>query len=332
MKSNKKNIPFILLSIVVILWILSWFIVDKINTKPADRGAFGDKFGFINSLFSGLALAGIIYSIVMQKDELTLQRQELIESREEFEQLNFDNTFFNLLKNQQEITNTIKAKFNYLQSLTKTKVTEQTGRDFFIMARSQMNLIYNIFKLSTFDKYDLEKYEELEIEYSYNNDADNDYDKDIQIARLKFISNIYNIEKEKWEEIRNKPEIDLAKEIYRHFFYKYHYAFGHYFRNLYHILKFLETAEKKELYKIEQVEEQKEVKKKYYNYAQFVQAQMSAPELFLLFYNCLIFEKLKSLVIKFDILENCNKEDLINEEHYIGFGAEIKSRKIEIYK
>jgi hypothetical protein len=40
-------------------------------------------FGAVNALFSGLALLGTIYAVVLQQRELELQRQELIQSRAE---------------------------------------------------------------------------------------------------------------------------------------------------------------------------------------------------------------------------------------------------------
>ncbi len=68
------------------------------------RGQFGDQFGSVNALFSGFALAGIIYTIVLQKKELSLQREELKDTRKEFKIQNitlkkqrFENTFFQLL-------------------------------------------------------------------------------------------------------------------------------------------------------------------------------------------------------------------------------------------
>lgn len=50
---------------------------------PQDRGLFGDSFGVANTLFSGLALAGIIIALFMQREELELQREELRATREE---------------------------------------------------------------------------------------------------------------------------------------------------------------------------------------------------------------------------------------------------------
>ena len=47
------------------------------------RGQFGDIFGGINALFTGLAFAGVIYTILLQRRELELQRTELRLNRDE---------------------------------------------------------------------------------------------------------------------------------------------------------------------------------------------------------------------------------------------------------
>lgn len=52
------------------------------ETDPwAVRGQFGDMFGAVNTLFSGLAFAGVIFAIILQSRELSLQRKELALSR-----------------------------------------------------------------------------------------------------------------------------------------------------------------------------------------------------------------------------------------------------------
>ena len=57
-----------------------WFM----NGKSKDElESFNNMFGGLNTLFSGLALAGIILTILLQKNELALQRQELVDTREE---------------------------------------------------------------------------------------------------------------------------------------------------------------------------------------------------------------------------------------------------------
>ena len=50
---------------------------------PNSRGTFGDAFGALTSVFSGLAFAGLLYTINLQRRELRLQREELAATREE---------------------------------------------------------------------------------------------------------------------------------------------------------------------------------------------------------------------------------------------------------
>ena len=72
-----------LILLVIIIWIISGIIVWLIFNNWEKSAAFGDTFGFINSLFSGLALAAIIFTIHLQKNELALQRKELKYTRKE---------------------------------------------------------------------------------------------------------------------------------------------------------------------------------------------------------------------------------------------------------
>jgi hypothetical protein len=72
-----------LMIIIVIIWAMSAEISWLAFSDWSKSGAFADTFGAVNSLFSGLALAAIIYTIYLQKIELALQRKELEYTREE---------------------------------------------------------------------------------------------------------------------------------------------------------------------------------------------------------------------------------------------------------
>jgi hypothetical protein len=52
-------------------------------STPDDAARFGESFGFVNSLISGLALAGVVVAISLQMRELALQRAELKLTRRE---------------------------------------------------------------------------------------------------------------------------------------------------------------------------------------------------------------------------------------------------------
>ena len=72
-----------LIAVVTSLWALTPVVFHFVGATRADQGLIGDSFGAVNSLFSGLALAGVIYAIVLQRHELQMQREELENSRRE---------------------------------------------------------------------------------------------------------------------------------------------------------------------------------------------------------------------------------------------------------
>jgi len=86
---NRVRIPIgllLLLLFVACIWLAYWdWIIRCIFEKDswATRGQFGDMFGALNALFSGLAFAGIIYTIRQQSEDLELQREELKLTRQE---------------------------------------------------------------------------------------------------------------------------------------------------------------------------------------------------------------------------------------------------------
>jgi hypothetical protein len=101
-------------------------------------------FGAVNALFSGLAFAGLIATLLYQKEELKLQQEELQQTREElkgqreeFEEQNktlkrqrFENTFFNMLSLQQEITNNLLLQCKIFKEDIERDVTYK-GREAF---------------------------------------------------------------------------------------------------------------------------------------------------------------------------------------------------------
>ena len=116
-ESNWKYIVIFLLAllVVVVLCYVNYRYAYKLDKD--ERGIFGDMFGAVNALFSGLAFAGLIVTLIMQHDELKLQRKEISQTNQElaaqkieFEKQNknlqtqrFENTLFNMLSTQQRI-------------------------------------------------------------------------------------------------------------------------------------------------------------------------------------------------------------------------------------
>ena len=124
---------------VIAMWSVSWFLINRNIDCSTDRGTFGDMFGAVNALFSGLAFAGLIATLLYQKEELKLQREELAHTREElkgqreeFEEQNktmkrqrFENTFFNMLSLQQEIVANLSYEYYVNPNVRPPNIPEE---------------------------------------------------------------------------------------------------------------------------------------------------------------------------------------------------------------
>jgi hypothetical protein len=82
MKSNTSTAIAVAISIVA-LQVAAGIAIYFLLPDWTSRGQFGDLFGAFNATFSGLAFAGLIYAILLQREDLALQRTELELTRQE---------------------------------------------------------------------------------------------------------------------------------------------------------------------------------------------------------------------------------------------------------
>ncbi|PKN35628.1 MAG: hypothetical protein CVU61_02060 [Deltaproteobacteria bacterium HGW-Deltaproteobacteria-19] len=120
-KSNKKEwfLPVLLATSVCGLWAASWCLIVSCPILEGwpQRGTFGDMFGAVNALFSGLAFAGVIYAIFLQRKELILQREELQLTRKELEGQKQELEIQNKTSSLQRFENTFFQLLNLLESV-----------------------------------------------------------------------------------------------------------------------------------------------------------------------------------------------------------------------
>lgn len=113
---------------VISLWCITLYtLIGKTETA---RGTFGDMFGGVNALFSGLAFAGIIITILLQSKELSLQRKELHNTTIELQrtataQENTERT----LMNQQYQATFFNILGSHPQRLESLQFASKTGMD-----------------------------------------------------------------------------------------------------------------------------------------------------------------------------------------------------------
>ncbi|WP_137719367.1 putative phage abortive infection protein [Methylobacillus flagellatus] len=146
-----KNYGMILVPTIVILIVfLTPFIMESIVTTSvvtgfytAEKAEFGDMYGVVNALFSGLAFSGLIYTALLQKEELKLQRKELADTREVlqdqknqleaqtqlFNRQNFESTLFNLLNLHNDVVQKLSLKLDKGQY--HHRVSQAAGREGF---------------------------------------------------------------------------------------------------------------------------------------------------------------------------------------------------------
>ena len=87
MNQDTERYTFLIMTIVIVLIVMSLSVLGVYTAFDTwdKRGQFGDMFGAMNAIFSGLAFAAIIYTIQLQRKELSLQRLELELTRDELQ-------------------------------------------------------------------------------------------------------------------------------------------------------------------------------------------------------------------------------------------------------
>lgn len=96
---NKYNILLpIAMLFVTLIWWFGWNEIWTIFWWENHANLRWDAYGALNTLFSWLAFAGIIISILMQSEELKATRDEFKIQSEVFKKDNFEKWFYNLLE------------------------------------------------------------------------------------------------------------------------------------------------------------------------------------------------------------------------------------------
>lgn len=207
--------------------------------------SFGDIFNALNSLFTALAFAGLIVTIIIQRLDINVQSK--INNIQ-----NFENSFFRLLEQHHRII------------------------DSFV------------------------------IEPKPNEDGDviepfpENRKKITQLEAFDFLAKDFKHRYEKIKEIRFPADKSIRTvfvyAFLHHTYGKYGYMLGHYFRNLYHIIKYIDDDKSLKTFELK------------YKYAKILRAQLSAPEILLIALNGLTYygEAFKPLIEKYRLLKNMN--------------------------
>lgn len=286
---------FVFIAIVIVsLWAANFFIMPWLfsgaDGGTANAGTAGDMFGGLTALFSGLAFAGLVTTLFMQRKELTLQRKELTlqrkelsQTRHEFRIQRFENTLFGLLKllndhiNAMEIS---KSDLGYFFMDDK--------RDKKFHGRKGLKLYAD--ELPAFKFEDKGEYNSKTGEYPVT------------------------------QKTRNLVKV---LDIYNDKYWKYYEEnMGPYFRLIYNILRHIEKMDfTKESTQEEKI---KEMQLKI-DYAKILRAHLSSAEVKLLMYNCASVhgDGLKGWIEKYSMLRHIRRDDYTDNPKLVAEYEEI---------
>lgn len=291
---DKLLLLFVLLTTSVLLWVVFGFAAPALaklfELEGTTLGQFGDVFGAANALFSSLAFAGLIYTALLQRAELALQREELSETRrvlsaqeaqlgeqnKTFRKQTLENRYFQLLQLQHGIVNAIDIRKG-------GDVTNQ-GRDCFRVFYREIARNYHTTKDNTNSPT-----------FGFSSDA---------FRELKIDSHLRSAHYAALQKERNQQVPTEVVAAYLIMFAERQGDLGHYFRNLYHIIRYIHRSELPD--------DEKQF------FIRLVRAQLSMYELLLLFYNCLGphgYELFKPLVEQYALLENLDTNYLLDTAH-----------------
>lgn len=80
------------IAFIITFWLLTPYLTSLVSI-PTEYGTFGDMFGSINALYSGMALGGVVIAILLQRKDLQLQFAEMRRAADaQEERLDFEKT------------------------------------------------------------------------------------------------------------------------------------------------------------------------------------------------------------------------------------------------
>ena len=202
-----KRKPWYLIIVVIAIWLvgglLLWILRDITDCKMQFLGLYGDSFGVVSALFAGLALACLVWTIILQHNELELQRKALCGQAAQFTSQN----------------NTLSKQFDELKRQRKALEEQSEQLSVHNRALQRQNFERSFFQL-------LGLHGEIASSIEFNTTENNQSVK--YRGRNYFIYMFKQL---------------TSGTSYEDFFAQHQLHISHYFRQLYNIVKFVDKAE-----------------------------------------------------------------------------------------
>jgi predicted enzyme related to lactoylglutathione lyase len=285
-KQNKNPLLYAALGLAIIgvLTLISFMVLlsfqNHINTNEIDlekASQIGDFFaGVVGLTFTIVATILVYLTYQTQKEEAKSSSGALKLQARASQLQQFENTFFNLLSNHREVLQSIQEKWLIHNG-------DGVDNHRLIQGKNLIDTIVNFIKTITVDKG---------IVFAKNNHKTYSMDYFIPYEELKKESIYDDFELEFVDSLvrgrsRYKSKLANAKglaSVYEKIFLLNRSSLGHYFRNLFHLIKFVHEYEG-----FNESHSKDEIRVLKYKYVRLVRAQLSNNELILLALNSTIW-------------------------------------------
>jgi hypothetical protein len=226
------------------------------------QGAVASPWALAGVFLLVMAFLGSQQQLALQREQLAAQEKQLNDQLTTMKKQSFEDSFFQLLNLHRELQSQFETD-TVVPDGGGIRTVRKTvhGKECFRVFRDDMNTQYRTNKAS---------------------------------ARL-MLTEFPN------EAPALPSETEQALIAYTQVYHAQQQQLAHYFRNLYHIIKFVKTSDMSDKRR----------------YTSLVRAQLSAYELPVLFYNCLTpyGERFRPLVEEFGLLEHLDPQLLLNPSH-----------------
>lgn len=267
-------------------------------------GLFGDMFGAVNAIFSGLAFAGIIISLYMQRIELKIQRKELKLTRKEVKRTNkefklqnqtmevqkFENQYYKMIDLHKENVNEIiipffdsvisydSTKYNPLNGVTTsdTFLREVIGKKGFVDMVEELHVCLHD-AMDILSKYSYKKNDILKFAYSiffWGVYSDFSVSNKISEEHQKIVKGLIGQKQKSYKEnlsLKSNQEINTRYVPFQ----GHESRLAHYYRHLFQVVKYVVKQEEKDLITYDETRQ----------YLRVLRAQLSNSEQLMLYYN-----------------------------------------------
>ncbi|MCD0472498.1 putative phage abortive infection protein [Flavobacterium sp. JAS] len=310
--SRNLSFYFIGISIIGFVILMAPFILDLSNISK--YGNVGDAVGGLLNPVVGIGVGFLTFMAFIVQYQANQQVRDQFEQQSEIDyRQNFESTFFNLLSLHHQIvqnfdfdpqslkldTNLINyiSKYDRFDNITAVINSSQTlgSRDVFKFSlellhqllQDDINLLVPLHKNKTQDRVliNLIKHQNRQINLEFN--AINNFIKDTIISDSKSVTTRF-------------------QSIYDFVYFKFNSDYGHYYRNLYRMVKMVDERKFSKDATIDF-----EIK---YSYTSILRAQLSDNEIAWLYFNCISdkgIEKFKPLLEKYSFFKIINRNAIV---------------------